>query len=130
MAKITGLGGVFLKAENKEELADWYRKSLGVDLEAYGGINFNWRNAEEPEKKGYTLFSLFDKDTDYFEPGKAPYMINFRVDDLDAVLALFKERGIKVFDKRLDGEFGRFGWILDPEGNRIELWEPPEGEQG
>ena len=130
MAKITGLGGVFIKSQDKTALMEWYRKSLGLPLEDYGGTGFDWRNAEDPEKTGYTLFSLFDKDTTYFEPSKAPFMINFRVDDLDAILAELKERGVTVIDQKEEGDFGRFGWILDPEGNRIELWEPPEGQRG
>jgi len=130
MAGITGFGGVFLKSEDKTGLADWYRKSLGLDLEDYGGMNFNWRNAEDPDKKGHTVFSLFDKDTTYFDPSKAPFMVNFRVDDLDAFLVELRGRGVTVDDKIEEGDYGRFGWIMVPDGNRIELWEPPKGERG
>ncbi|TNE56508.1 MAG: VOC family protein [Alphaproteobacteria bacterium] len=130
MAKITGLGGIFIKSEDKTALMEWYRSNLGLPLEDYGGINFDWRNAENPDEKGYTLFSLFDKDTTYFAPSKAPFMINFRVDDLDAIRQELKTRGVTVLDQVEEGDFGRFGWILDPEGNRIELWEPPEGQRG
>lgn len=130
MTGITGLGGVFVKAANKEETATWYRDKLGLALEPFGGINFGWRNTEDPSREGYSLFSLFERDTDYFGEASGNAMVNFRVENLDAYLAQLREAGVTVIDKIEDGEYGRFGWIEDPEGTRIELWEPPEGERG
>jgi predicted enzyme related to lactoylglutathione lyase len=130
MTGITGLGGVFVKAANKEDTANWYRDNLGLALEPYGGINFGWRNEEDPSRKGYSLFFVFKKDTDYFGETSGPAMINFRVENLDAYLAQLRQAGVTVIDKIEDGEYGRFGWIEDPEGMRIELWEPPEGQRG
>lgn len=126
MAGITGLGGVFVKAGDTKELGRWYKEKLGLAPEDYGGFHFTWREAKDPASEGLTIFSLFDKDTDYFGEASRDVMMNFRVDDLDAYLAALKEAGVTVIDNREDSEFGRFAWIEDPEGNRIELWQPPE----
>lgn len=128
MAGITGLGGIFLKAGKTKETADWYRDKLGLSQEDYGGFHFNWLNAKDPEKAGMTIFSFFDKDTDYFGETSGDAMVNFRVDDLDAYLVQLKDAGVTIIDKREDSEYGRFAWVVDPEGTRIELWQPPEGQ--
>ena len=122
MAKVTGLGGIFFKSRDPAALSAWYAKHLGLTVEDWGGVRFN----EDEQHPGYTLWSPFAADTGYIGPGPQPYMINFRVDDLDALLAQLRADGVDV-DERVDqSEFGRFGWITDPEGNRIELWQSPE----
>jgi predicted enzyme related to lactoylglutathione lyase len=128
MAKVTGLGGIFFKAEDPKRQYEWYEKHLGITPEADGsGVVFHWRQADEPEKRGMTIWSIFPHHTRYFEPGKASFMVNYRVDDLDALLARLAAAGVEIDPKRGEEEYGRFAWILDPEGNRIELWEPPAG---
>ncbi len=123
MKRITGLGGVFFKCRNKAALMDWYAKHLGLEISG-PAWNFSWREAAEPERMGMTVFGFFDQDTDYFNPSERDVMFNFRVDDLDAVLAALRDEGVQVDDKVEEYEYGRFGWVMDPEGRRIELWEP------
>ncbi len=124
MAKVTGLGGVFFKAADPERLYGWYEKNLGLKKEE-GGVNFRWRDKDGAAAK--TVWAIFDKDTRYFDPSAAPFMMNFRVDDLDALLEQLRAAGVHIDEKREDCDYGRFAWIMDPEGNRIELWEPPKG---
>lgn len=121
MAKAIGIGGIFFKAQDPKALAAWYGKHLGLEITDFGGAMF----AEDAKRPGCTLWSPFKSDTKYFEPSTNPYMINFRVDDLHALLAQLREAGVQVDDKVDESSFGRFGWIMDPDGNRVELWEPP-----
>jgi predicted enzyme related to lactoylglutathione lyase len=130
MARATGLGGFFFKAQDPKQLQAWYCQHLGLKAEDYGGVNFLWRDDDAPEKRGMTVWSPFPADTKYFEPGQKPFMMNFRVDDLDGLLAKLRAAGVTVEDKVDKYDYGRFGWIMDPEGNRIELWEPPVGTAG
>jgi predicted enzyme related to lactoylglutathione lyase len=120
-----GIGGIFFKARDPKALGAWYGKHLGVEA-PYGFHKFPWRHADAPDKKGMTVWAPKDADTTYFAPSESPFMINYIVEDLDAVLAALRAEGVTVDDKRDDGEFGKFGWAMDPEGNRIELWEPPK----
>src|SRR5262249_3158654 len=105
----------------------WYAEHLGVPVE-HGHAAFGWRREDDPARSGMTVWSPFAKDTKYFAPSEAPFMINYIVDDLDAVLAALRAEGVTVDEKRDEHEFGKFGWAMDPEGNRIELWEPPKEE--
>ena len=123
--RVTGIGGIFFKADDPEKLGAWYAKHLQLPIEDWGGASFKWREKENSEREGYTIWSPFQSDTEYFEPSKKPFMINFRVENLDAVLEQLRAEGVTVDDKKEESEFGKFGWIMDPEGNRIELWEPP-----
>jgi len=123
MAKVTGLGGIFFKARDPHALGEWYARHLGLPVEEWGGARFD----ESEARAGYTLWSPFAADTTYFAPSTQPYMINFRVDDLDGLLEQLREQGVTVDDRVEESEFGRFGWIMDPEGTRIELWQPPTG---
>ncbi|MEO6244779.1 MAG: VOC family protein [Opitutaceae bacterium] len=124
--RVTGLGGVFFKAKDTKKLQDWYRKHLGLPLDPnWGGMAFEWSEAKTPKKKGATIWSAFDADTDYFGPGKQTFMLNYRVANLKKVLAALKQEGVWVDPKTEASEFGKFGWIKDGEGNRIELWQPP-----
>ncbi|MBF6614329.1 MAG: VOC family protein [Chloroflexi bacterium] len=125
MKRVTGIGGVFFKAADPEALGAWYREHLGLDLDDSAHTIFTWREAENPSDQGATVWSLFPADTDYFSPSRSTFMINYRVDDLDAVLAALRDEGVSVDDHTEEYEYGRFGWLMDPEGNRIELWEPP-----
>lgn len=116
--KVTGIGGIFFKAENPEAMRQWYFEKLGISYETWGSV-FSWKN--EPE--GTTSFSIFKSDSNYYE-GK--FMINFRVDELVPLLEKLKQEGVKVVDEMMDEDYGKFGWIYDPEGNKIELWEPKD----
>ena len=127
MKRVTGIGGIFFKARDPEALRDWYRKHLGLDIQSWGGMAFPWHEAEKPELNGVTVWTIFPASSDYFNPSPAPFMINYRVSDLVALLDVLRSEGCTVDDKTDTSEFGKFGWVMDPEGNRIELWEPPPG---
>lgn len=126
MERVTGIGGVFFKCEDPKGLLGWYKAHLGIQSDEDECATFEWRQGADPDKKGHTVLGLFKQDTDYFKPSTKGHMVNFRVDDLDAMLDQLRAAGAEVDDKIEDGEFGRFGWAMDPEGNRIELWEPPK----
>ena len=122
MKRVIGIGGIFFKAQNPKSLAEWYQKHLGIE---FGGETYYDFQFQEKEK-GWMAFSLFKQDTQYFDPSAKEFMLNLRVENLDVVLEILRGEGVHVFDEREDGDFGRFGWILDLEGNKIELWEPVE----
>jgi predicted enzyme related to lactoylglutathione lyase len=124
--RVTGLGGVFFQADDPEKLYQWYEKHLGIQREPHGqGAMMHWRENDNPERRGATVWALFEKRTPYFEPSRAPFMLNYRVDDLEALLEALRAEGVTI-DKHEDSDYGRFAWIMDPEGNKIELWEPPK----
>ncbi len=124
MARVTGIGGVFLKAKDPKALAAWYAKHLNVVVSEWGGIAFRWAD-EVPKGTGTTAWSLFPEGTKHFGPGPQTAMINYRVDDLDELLAKMKLDGVTIDPKREDdATFGKFAWVVDPEGNRLELWQP------
>ena len=127
MERVIGLGGIFFKSKDPARLSAWYRKHLGLNVEDWGGVTFQEGAGSQlqPLRKSFTLWSPFPDDTDYFRPSEKSYMINFRVHDLHAVLAELRQEGVEVDEKTDESEFGKFGWILDPDGTRIELWEPP-----
>jgi catechol 2,3-dioxygenase-like lactoylglutathione lyase family enzyme len=125
MERVIGIGGVFFKAEDPKSLQQWYADNLGIAPEWATGSNFPWRRADQPDIKTYTAWSLFPKTTRYFDPSGAPFMINYQVTDLKAMLAQLRAAGAAVDENVEESEFGKFGWVTDPEGNRIELWEPP-----
>ena len=124
-ARVTGIGGIFFKAKNPEELSRWYREHLGIAVEGNVAL-FAWRGGKDGEVQGHTVWSIFPADTKYFGEDGAAFMVNYRVKDLDRVLAALRAEGVNVARKVEESEYGRFGWITDPEGNRIELWEPPK----
>jgi predicted enzyme related to lactoylglutathione lyase len=121
---VTGLGGVFLKASDPKFLARWYEDNLGIHFGSTIYFSFKWREMNQPEHISHTVFSFFRDDTTYFYPGTNDIMINLRVNDLDNLRINLKNEGVFVVDKIETYEYGRFGWALDPEGNKIELWEP------
>lgn len=125
MKRVTGIGGIFFKSQDPENLQAWYRDHLGIVPKDDGYVAFEWRETDEPDRKGYTIWSPFKKDTKYFEPSQASFMINYRVADLDALVAALRAEGVEVDGEIEESEFGRFAWVMDPEGNRVELWEPP-----
>jgi predicted enzyme related to lactoylglutathione lyase len=123
--RVTGIGGVFWKAADPGALQDWYVERLGVPLDKTGVAVLGWRQADGSPAS--TVVGPFPADTTYFAPSDAPFMLNFRVSDLDAMLAQLRADGCTVLDQIEEMEFGRFGWVVDPEGNKVELWEPAEG---
>ncbi len=128
MKRVTGIGGIFLQAENPESLYEWYEKHLGIKREPHGqGAMLHWREDENPERRGGTVWALFEKHSEYFAPSRSPFMVNYRVDDLDGLLGALQAEGVEIDPKRENYDYGRFAWITDPEGNKIELWEPPKG---
>lgn len=128
MKRVTGIGGVFFKSADPKRLAEWYRVHLGLDVEEWGGVAFKWSGTDNPAGTGTTVWSPFKADTDYFAPSSAAFMINYRVEDLHALLAALRAEGCQVEDKVDESEYGKFGWVLDPDGNKLELWQPPEGQ--
>lgn len=128
MKRVTGIGGVFFKSKNSELLQAWYQKHLGIEIEPWGGYAFKWRTDDNPTGEGTTAWNIFDADTEYFNPGKSDFMINYRVENLDELLRLLRSEGCQVEAKVEESEYGKFGWVIDPDGNRIELWQPPEGQ--
>jgi len=126
MKRVTGIGGIFFKSKNPKALCEWYRNHLGMKVEDWGGVVFKWE--EDPSLgKGTTTLSPFNYETNYFEPGKASFMINLRVANLKELLEILRKEGCEVLDKTEESDFGKFGYVIDPEGNNIELWEPPVG---
>lgn len=122
MRRVTGFGGFFFKAKDPKALAAWYQAHLGLKVESWGGVAFRWA---DDSPTGTTAWSPFAADTSYFAPSSAPFMVNFRVADLHGLLAALRAEGCQVLDKVDESEFGKFGWVVDPEGNKVELWEPP-----
>ena len=122
--RVTGIGGVFFKAADPVGLLAWYREHLGAPIGDDGFAVFQWRELE-PDRPAATVFAPFAADTDYFAPSERPFMINLRVVDLERMLAQLRAEGCQVVGDVMAGDEGRFGWVLDPEGNKIELWEPP-----
>ena len=122
--RVTGLGGVFFKSRNPEALKDWYKKHLEIDSGEHGAM-FHWRHHEDPSKEGNTVWSIFPDDTDYFKPASKEFMFNYRVENLAELLTVLKKEGVKIVGEIEEYPYGKFGWIMDPDGNKIELWEPP-----
>lgn len=130
MQRVIGLGGIFFKANDPEKLGEWYRKHLGLNVEEWGGVSFQEGAGAEltPRRQSHLVWSPFAADTKYFAPSEKPFMINYRVHDLEQMLGQLRGEGVEVEEKTEESEFGKFGWLVDPEGNRIELWEPPVKE--
>jgi predicted enzyme related to lactoylglutathione lyase len=126
--RVTGIGGIFFKAKDPKSLGEWYREHLGVPVESWGGATFSWSSSENPTGIGTTIWTPFKEDTSHFAPSKSSFMINFRVHDLHALVKALREEGCVVDEKVDESEYGKFGWVMDPEGNRVELWEPPQGQ--
>lgn len=128
MKRVTGIGGIFFQARDPVALRAWYKAHLGIDVQEWGGVAFSWAESSSDPATGTTIWSIGTAGGDQFAPGTAPFMINYRVADLDALLQALRDEGCEVLKKADYSEFGKFGWVLDPEGNKVELWEPPEGQ--
>jgi len=122
MKRVTGIGGIFFKSPDSKRLHEWYRRHLGIDVQEWGGAAFSWT------APGSTIWSVFDQDSKYFDPSHSNFMVNYRVEDLQSLLALLRAEGCIVDEKVEESQYGKFGWVLDPDGNRIELWQPPAGQ--
>lgn len=122
MERVTGIGGIFFKAKDPQALGAWYERHLGICLGWETGALFKW------EERGGTVWSPFKHDTKYFEPSNAPFMVNFRVVNLQRMLEQLHAAGVELDPNTEESGFGKFGWCMDPEGNRVELWEPPPGQ--
>lgn len=130
MSRVVGIGGVFIKARDPEALRGWYKEHLGMNIEDWGGMAFNWNREDGPGERGMTVWNVFEDDSSYFAPSQARFMINYIVKDLHAVLRALRAEGCEVDGKTEESEYGKFGWVMDPEGNRVELWEPPPRGDG
>lgn len=128
MKRVTGIGGIFFMSSNAAALREWYRRHLGIAVEAWGGTAFRWASDDNPGGAGTTIWSVHDDSSAYFAPSTARFMINYRVDDLHALLAVLRAEGCDVDPKVEESDFGKFGWVMDPDGNRVELWQPPPGQ--
>lgn len=127
MKKVTGIGGIFFKCNDPEKLKEWYRVNLGLQTDAYG-TNFEWRKSDNPAEKGFTQWSPFNDSTTYFEPSPKSFMINYRVENIENLVIQLRNDGAIVLDQIDIQEYGKFVHVLDPEGNKIELWEPNDDE--
>jgi len=125
MERVIGLGGPFIKAKDPKGLAAWYEQHLGISFNGGAYTVFPFQNEDGSKKKGYNVFSFFKEDNEYFAPSTKEVMLNFIVKDLFALLDVLKEEGVTIVGDPMDEEYGKFGWIMDPEGNKIELWQPP-----
>ena len=121
--RILGIGGVFFKSANRDQMREWYSKHLGL-ADKGEGVMLPWREHDDPQKEHVTVWSVFPASTDYFCPANPTFMVNYIVDDLDALLDRLKQEGVKIDPKRMNESYGRFAWIYDQDGNKIELWQP------
>jgi predicted enzyme related to lactoylglutathione lyase len=124
MARVTGVGGIFFKSRgDRAALAAWYQKHLGMQLEDFGGAIFRWPD-DKAEDRGLTVWHVAEKDSQWFSPSSSSFMVNYRVDHLDELLARLRADGVEIVGGPESHENGKFGWIMDPDGNKVELWEP------
>jgi catechol 2,3-dioxygenase-like lactoylglutathione lyase family enzyme len=121
--RILGIGGIFFKSADRDQMREWYSKHLGL-ADKGQGMMLPWREHDDPQKEQVTVWSVFAASSKYFDPSPAPFMINYIVDDMDALLDRLKQEGVKIDDKRVNESYGRFAWIYDLDGNKIELWQP------
>jgi len=127
MKRVTGIGGIFFKAQDAPALRAWYKRHLGIDVQEWGGAVFPWTDSDGKPTDGTTVWSVGPEEGEQFAPSKASFMVNYRVEDLHAVVLALRAEGCNVLDKTEDSEYGTFAWVIDPEGNKVELWQPPAG---
>ena len=127
MNRVTGIGGIFFKANDPATLRAWYKTHLGIDVQAWGGAAFRWADDRNPQD-GITTWMVSASSGDDFAPSTAPFMVNYRVASLHPLLEALRAEGCTVLERTDESAFGKFGWVIDPEGNKVELWEPPQGE--
>jgi len=128
MKRVTGIGGIFFHAQDPAALRDWYARHLGIDVLPWGGAAFTRDDDAGEPGAGTTIWSIGQAGTDHFAPGQASFMINYRVADLAALLQALRDEGCAVLEQTDDSGYGKFGWVIDPEGNKVELWQPPAGQ--
>ena len=128
MKRVTGIGGIFFQARDPQALQAWYRRHLGIDVLDWGGAAFRWTDDQGAPVGGTTIWSVGQAGGDHFAPSQAPFMINYRVADVRALAQALRDEGCEVLDKIDASEYGVFAWVMDPEGNKVELWEPPPGQ--
>ena len=126
MKRVTGIGGVFIKAKDPTALGAWYKTHLGIDVQDWGGAAFTWADSDGTPIGGTTAWSVGDGSN--FGPSNASFMVNYRVEDLAALLEALRAEGCDILETTDDPEYGQFAWIMDPEGNKVELWQPPAGQ--
>lgn len=122
-AKVTGVGGIFFKCDNPDQLKNWYKDQLGFDTDQYGAV-FRFKTLKDPTQTGYLQWSPMDRSTEHMQPSEKDFMVNYRVDNLELLVTQLKNSGVKILDPIANYDYGKFVHILDPEGNKIELWEP------
>ncbi len=127
MKKVTGIGGIFFKCKDPGKLKEWYKTNLGLNTNKYGTV-FEWYQGADSTRKGFTQWSPFKETTKYFEPSTKDFMINYRVENMEALVGELKKNGVTVVDTIQSVDYGKFVHILDPEGNNLELWEPNDIE--
>ena len=128
MKRVTGVGGIFFNAKDPVALRTWYQKHLGIDVQEWGGTAFRCADDAGNPTAGTTVWSIGGADGDHFAPSTSSFMINYRVADLQALLRALRSEGCNVLEKTDDSDYGKFGWVMDPEGNKVELWQPPAGQ--
>lgn len=128
MKRVTGIGGIFFQARDPVALRAWYQRHLGIDVQPWGGAAFSWADAQGRPSGGSTIWSIGSGEGDYFAPSTAPFMVNYRVEDARALAKVLRSEGCQVLDKIDESEYGVFAWVMDPEGNKVELWQPPPGQ--
>lgn len=128
MKRVTGIGGIFFNSSDPLRLRAWYKDHLGIDVQNWGGTAFTWTDSEGKATAGTTVWSVGDATSNHFAPSTAPFMINYRVTDLHALVKVLRTEGCNVLDKIEESEYGKFAWVIDLDGNKVELWEPPAGQ--
>jgi len=128
MKRVTGIGGIFFKAKDAPALQACYKQHLGIDVQEWGGAAFNWTDGVGKPVGGTTAWLITSERSSQFAPSTAPFMVNYRVEDLLALVKVLREEGCNVLEKVDDSEYGKFAWVIDPEGNKVELWQPPAGQ--
>ncbi len=128
MKRVTGIGGIFFKAKDPKALQAWYKRHLGIDVQAWGGAAFKWTDGEGKPVGGTTAWSIGSMQSDHYAPSTATFMVNYRVEDLPSLVKALREEGCNVLEKIEESEYGHFAWVIDPEGNKVELWQPPPGQ--
>src|SRR5688500_14389321 len=128
MKRVTGIGGIFFRAKDAPALQAWYKPHLGIDVQPWGGAAFTCTDGDGKPMAGTTIWSIASAQSDQFAPGNATFMVNYRVEDLHGLVSVLREEGCNVLDKIDDSEYGKFAWVIDPEGNKVELTQAPAGQ--
>jgi predicted enzyme related to lactoylglutathione lyase len=128
MKRVTGIGGIFFQAKDAPALRAWYARHLGIDVQEWGGTAFLWSDPAGKPAGGMTVWSVAPEGSEQFAPSHAALMINYRVENLHSLVAVLREEGCNVLENIDESEYGKFAWVIDPEGNKVELWQPPDGQ--